>query len=289
LDDFEDSRLPLWSINLEIPVKDNTLQLLVIPDQSKSEIPEAGSTFAFTSPRIVPSAPSPGTGLTVIQKSAVKPSSGFDNADAGLRWTGFKNGWDYSLNYLYHYDDLPTLYQHRQGSTVTIDPQYERSHLMGGTFTKSFSDYTLRGELGYSTDMHFLSTDPTVANGILESDELSTVIGLDYSGISDTFISGQLFQSRILDNSQGLTRPKNDTSLTFLARRMFRNDTLEAEILWLANTHDGDGLIRPKLSYDIKDDVKAWIGADIFYGDIEGLFGQFGDKDRVLLGLEIGF
>lgn len=210
-------------------------------------------------------------------------------AQCRLRWTGFKDGWDYSLNYLYHYDDLPTLYQRRQGSTITIDPQYERSHLLGGTFTKSFSDYTLRGELGYSTDKHFLSTDFTVANGILESDELSTVIGLDYSGITDTFISGQVFHSRALDDTQGITRPKNDTTLTFLARRMFSNDTIEAEVLWLANTNDGDGLIRPKLSYDIKDDVKAWVGADVFYGDKEGLFGQFGKKDRVLLGMEIGF
>jgi len=289
LDDFEDSRLPLWSVNLEIPIKDDTLQLLLIPDQSKSELPKAGSTFAFTSPRLVPSAPPVGAGINVIQKSAKKPSDGFGNADVGLRWTGFKAGWDYSLNYFYHYNDLPTLYQRQQGNTVTIDPQYERSHLLGGTFTKSFSDYTLRGELGYSTGQHFLSQGSGATNGILESNEFSSVIGLDYSGITDTFISGQIFHSRVLDGDSGLTRPKNDTTLTLLTRRNFHNETLEAEVLWLANTNDGDGLIRPKLSYDVNDEVKVWIGADIFYGDNGGLFGQFGDKDRVLTGVEIGF
>jgi hypothetical protein len=77
--------------------------------------------------------------------------------------------------------------------------------------------------------------------------------------------------------------------MTFLARRKFLNDTLQAEMLWIVNTKDGNGLIRPKITYEVQDNVKAWVGADIFYGNRDGLFGQFGDSDRVVMGVELGF
>lgn len=38
-DDFDDSRIPLWTVNAEIPIKDFNLQLLWIPDLSYHELP----------------------------------------------------------------------------------------------------------------------------------------------------------------------------------------------------------------------------------------------------------
>jgi hypothetical protein len=113
-------------------------------------------------------------------------------------------------------------------------------------------------------------------------------LGLDWSGIQDTFLSAQLFQSWLPDFRDGITRPELDTSFTFLARRELWNETLTAEVLWIANTNDGDGLLRPKLSYDLQDNVEIWAGLDLFYGDRNGLFGQFDGNDRLLFGVEIG-
>ena len=53
--------------------------------------------------------------------------------------------------------------------------------------------------------------------------------------------------------------------------------------------NDGDGLIRPKLVYEWQDNVKTWVGADIFYGDRDGLFGQFRENDRIVIGVELGY
>jgi hypothetical protein len=66
-------------------------------------------------------------------------------------------------------------------------------------------------------------------------------------------------------------------------------DTLIAEVLVIANTNNGDGIIRPKISYEWHDNIKTWLGADIFYGDKQGVFGQFEQNDRVVIGLEISF
>jgi len=72
-----------------------------------------------------------------------------------------------------------------------------------------------------------------------------------------------------------LTRNELETTATFLVRREFLNNTLQAEVLWLAGVTDSDGLL--------------WIGADIFYGDRSGLFGEFNDNDRIVMGFELGF
>jgi hypothetical protein len=91
-------------------------------------------------------------------------------------------------------------------------------------------------------------------------------MSLDWTGIEDTFLSAQLFQSWAVDSPYGLVRDELDINLTFLARRDCLNDTLQAEVLWIVNTNDGDGLIRPKLTYKWQDNVKTWVGVDIFYG-----------------------
>jgi len=49
------------------------------------------------------------------------------------------------------------------------------------------------------------------------------------------------------------------------------------------------GLVRPKVSYEWQDDFKVWVGADVFYGDKMGLFGQFDANDRIIVGMEWGF
>lgn len=115
------------------------------------------------------------------------------------------------------------------------------------------------------------------------------VIGLDWNAPWDLFISGQLIQSWIINDAELTTRRKLDTTLTGLIRRNFLYDTLVAEVLLIANTRNGDGLIRPKISYDWRDNIKIWFGADIFYGDSNGIYGQFGQNDRVGLGLELSF
>ena len=102
LDEFEDRRIPLWSLNLEVPVGDIMAQFIWQPDQSYDQFPEAGATYAISSPRFIPSVPA-GTPITL--NTGNKPGSFFSDSDLGLRLSTFKGGWDLTLNYLYHYQD----------------------------------------------------------------------------------------------------------------------------------------------------------------------------------------
>lgn len=47
-------------------------------------------------------------------------------------------------------------------------------------------------------------------------------------------------------------------------------------------------MIRPKISYELYDNTNIWTGLDLFYGESEGLFGQFDGNDRIVFGFELG-
>ncbi len=57
----------------------------------------------------------------------------------------------------------------------------------------------------------------------------------------------------------------------------------------LQNLNDSDVMIRPNLSYNWNDTLTTWIRADIFYGKLAGLFGQFKDNNRLLLGARYSY
>lgn len=288
LDDFDDSRIPLWTVNAELPIGDSLLQLIWVPDQTYNIIPESDALYAFTSPLLIPAVPQE---TAVDLQTLDKPDRFFSDADYGMRLSSFINGWDISLNYFYHYHDNPVLFRSIELGAqpiVTITPRYERSHLLGSTFSNAFGDFVVRGEMGYSTDRYFLTDNINDKDGVIKSDELSYVIGLDWSGIEDTFISMQLFQSHLMNKSSQSVRDNVETTITFLARQDFMNETMQTEVLWLHNTNNKDGLIRPKINYEWNDDVILWLGTDIFYGDEKGLFGQFDHNDRIIIGIEWG-
>lgn len=289
LEDFDQSRIPRWTFNAERSLGNWSLQLLWLPDRTYHSLAKPGSAYAFTSPRLVPDAP---PGVVIQLENPERPTDFFADSDIGLRLTSFLGGWDISLNYLYQYYNQPALHQRLiQGPSpvVVVTPRYHRTHVMGGSFSRAFGDWVVRGELGYFSSRFFLTTDSANADGVTESPEASYVLGLDWSGIDNTFISAQLFQSWLPNHKSAYTRPELDTTLTFLARRELWNDTLTAEVLWIVNANDGDGLVRPKVSYLLKDGVKVWAGLDIFYGNKRGLFGEFNHNNRLLLGVEMGF
>jgi len=288
LDDFEDSRIPLWTVNAEIPIKALTLQLLWIPDLTYHNIPEFDATYAFESN--VPTAP---PFIPFAINDFDRPNNPLKDSDVGARLSAFVGGWDLTLNYFYHYDDTPVVRRGfgltELGFGIVAQPGYERTHLIGGTFSNAFGDLTLRGEVGYSTNKFQATENLLDRDGVVETGELAYVLGFDWFGFSETFVSLQLFQSVLTDDSDGLLRDRVETNLSLNLQRDFMNDSLIAEALWVHNINHSDGFIRPKISYEWRSDTKVWAGFDIFYGSEQGLFGQYDRRDRAVLGIEWSF
>lgn len=293
LDDFDDSRIPLWMINVEIPINDDSsLQLLWIPDTTYHELAERGSSYEITSPLRVPTPPSHHSISSVSISKIDKPDHWLKDSDFGIRYSSFYNGWDLTANYFYHYRDFAVQYQEIDQQHFSVAAEYERSHLVGITASNAFGDFTFRTEAGWYSDSYQLSTQVsqgTPRQGIKHSEEFSSVIGIDWQGLSDTIISAQWFQSSLLDYHKSIKRDRLEQTLTLLAERHFSNETWTARIQGQYSMNQKDQLWRFKLSHSLLSDVDLWLAADLFSGDDEGLYGQFDEKDRILVGFEWGF
>lgn len=286
LDDFDDSRIPLWALNAELPVGGASLQLLWIPDPSYHELPEPGASYAFTAPRFLP----PLTlGDRQVVARAERPRRLLADSDAGVRLQVYAAGFDLTLNYLFHYDDRPIFSAERRADGLTLfTPRYRRTHLVGGSASSTFGDLTVRTELGWSSDRHLSVEDPRDRDLVGRTGELSYVLGLDWFGFRDSLISFQLFQSWLLRDRAWL-RDRVDTTLTLLLRREFMHERLHLEAIWLHSLNEGDGLVRPKISFEVVNGLLVWAGFDLFYGTHRGVFGEFDDRDRATLGMRWGF
>ena len=297
LDEFADSRIPLWMLNIEVPLtyKNSdygSLQILWLPDTTYNEFAAQGTVYELTSPLLVPQQVD---GITLAGINENKPS-GASDGDMGLRYSSFYDGWDLTFNYLYHYHDNPVFYQTVVGSAtdseVTIDATYKRNNLIGATASKAFGSFTLRTEIGYSSNTYHLidnRSKPFVENqGVHESDELASVIGLDYQGIENTMLSMQWLQSTIFDYEAYLIRPQHNHILSWLYKQTFQNETWALDVLALYGLDQDDSSIQLQLSYMLESNIKLWAGADVFTGPEESLFGQFDHTDRILIGFEWG-
>jgi Protein of unknown function (DUF1302)/AMIN domain len=289
LDDFDDSRIPLWMVNVEVPLGEGGLQLLWVPDTTYHELAEADSPYFLTSPKWVPSIPT-GTGARV--DSFDKPDDILEDSDLGARYTAFLGGWDISLNYLYHYQDYPVLYQQLEAQNgvevVRITPTYKRNNLFGGTLSNAFNELTLRAELAYSTDTYH-TTDSPAHRGIRNSSEFASVMALDWQYSGDGLLSAQWFASHLPDYSRDIVRDENENTVSLLFQQSFANETWQLRVLGLYSLDDEDTLLQLKLKYWLLSNLELWVGGDIFNGTRHGTFGQFEEQSRALLGLEYGF
>lgn len=284
LDEFEDSRIALWMVNAEFSVTDDSnLQFLLIPDATYSKLADVGTPYYITSSKFRPElGDSP---LPVVVHETQRPHG---EVELGVRYRVFISGWDLTLNYLRHRQDIPVIYRSVNGGQVDVVPVYEKSQLYGATASNAFGDWVVRLEAGYGTDTYQLRTS-LQDGGIANTPEFSTVLGLDYQGFSDWFISYQWFQSALRDYDDDIVRNRNRMQHTLLIRYSLLNETLELELFTLYSDEDQDGQVRSQVAYQFSDELRVWAGVDVFYGDSDGLFGQFDDADRLLLGVEFGF
>lgn len=286
LDDFNDRRTALWSVNAEMPMGDSTLQVVWIPDTTYDDLPQRGAHYALTSPIFVPRLPQ-NTPVSFIPLE--KPNHALKESDVGLRLFTFKSGWDLTLNYAYHYSDRPVIRRSLSAQGVEITQRYERTHLFGGSFSNAFGPFALRGELGYSTDRYFLLDDNSDADGVYNSSELSTVIGLDYTGISYWFISAEIFLSTLTAYDNASIRDKTDSTITATVRRNLINETLVLEASYLHSLNNKDGLLKLSANYQYSSEIEMSAGFDLFHGDTRGAFGQFNNYDRLVVGVKVSF
>jgi len=287
LDDFEDSRIPLWSVKAEFDIKNIGVQFVWIPDNTYHITQDFDAPF-FTKSLFQ----SPPEGISTRFNKTIKPKRFIADSDIGIKLSTFTKGWDLSLNYFYYYDDLPVFYSNLQLSEtaepfISISPKFERQHLIGGTFNKVFGSSTFRGEIAYVFEQNFSSINPNAIQGIETSNVYKSAIGVDYIK-GENVISAQLFSDIITEDISPFNRGTFETNTSLLISREMMNDNFKAETIWVHNANHGDGYIRPQLSYWMNTNTQLFLKSTVFYGNRTNLFGEFKDRSRISFGMHWG-
>jgi hypothetical protein len=308
LDDFDDSRIPLWSLDVEVPVRSSLFQLVWVPDPTFHRVPGVETlgpapldAYAPTARQFRQEVPIEfGEDVDFVVLDPGHPSWDPTNWDVGGRFSTVFHGWELSVNAIYQLDDFP-VFDYVDQRLVTVPPRvllqvdaverHERQTVVGGTFNRPIGDFVIRGEFGYFIDRAFTAKYEFLPEGIpqiLHSDQIQYVIGLDWFGLKNTFVSAQVFQRFTLDYRRQMVSDRHATTVTFAAQRTFLNERLALEVIWLHGIDYVDGLVRPKVTFELFDVLDLWIGADVFYGGRNGVFGQFVDNTRLAFGFKAG-
>lgn len=294
LDDYDSSRIPLWTLNYEFSLGDHEFQFLWIPDSTTHFIPEPDRAYGLRSPFFHPVFQP--IGRPVVPAFEVPDMDG-SQGDFGFRYATFQSGWDITFNVLDKLSDFPSPFvtllindEPQPQSYQEIISTLNRNTIIGGTLSNSFGDFVLRTELAYTFNRQVISTptDPD-KNGITQGDELAYVIGLDWYGLDETMISVQYNMTDLNRFEDMPSRGKHDELMTLIYRRQFMNNEVSFKYIHEHNLKIDDGLIRISVSYDYSESINLKVEYNNFYGSEVGIFGQYNNNDHATFALEYTF
>ncbi|MEW6735127.1 MAG: DUF1302 family protein [Acidobacteriota bacterium] len=292
LEDFLDSRRPLWAIRADLPIEKGSLQLVWIPYFAPGKLPRSEDEFGLGE--------SFGLGLlgaafknlpaTQVETApSQRPGYQLSASQFGLRYSHSVRGWDVTANYFYGWEDIPTPYLKELQLFPTVKlkfaPRFDRKTILGTTAATNFGPVVFRFEAGVSLDKAAAVISPNSTTGFKKYRQFSSVVGLDYSPKSWLWLSGQYFLQFVSAPQQNLLLPRYHHLASFYLRTNFLRDTLKPELFVLTGLNQKEYLIRPKITKSIGDHWKIGLGIDLLGGNSTTPFGFFRSRDRAVIEL----
>ena len=331
LDDFEDSRIPLWSIDIKwrfMPENpSNFLEFFWTPDVEPHDMPvdflKLYKKWEFT-PWLPPIfgliQSKPWSSLVLDGPHHKKPAKSMENSDAAVRFVGQTlGGFSWTLNYLYTWDKMPTLFVDINPAIplVSATAEHTRIHTVGASFNHAVGKWVTRGELAYYINKYQYSKDETLQPIIdkleplakkllginigtlplktVKKDYLTYCLGIERNFFVDMLVSAQLIQTIITNWNDNLLQMNGspldevDNIITLMISQFFlADDQLKPQIL-VAYHDDGGWWIQPKVPWEVNDHLKLTIGANVFDGKYNDLLGQMSHTDQIFCEIKYSF
>jgi hypothetical protein len=134
---------------------------------------------------------------------------------------------------------------------------------------------------------HTFSFNPPV---IEKKNSAKYGLGFDYVR-GDTTVTGQVIQEYIFNYDKKLLFNKNgiDTMLTLSLSQMLFGGRLEAALYGSYGIEYRQFLIKPSVSYDITDNLKATLAGMVFGGENDSILGQYSNNDEIFLKVKYSY
>ncbi|AEJ61085.1 hypothetical protein Spith_0810 [Spirochaeta thermophila DSM 6578] len=212
---------------------------------------------------------------------------------AATRFTYSAGGVDLGLSYQYTFDRLPVIDTSRLATDYRVTISYDRVHLFGLEAGAAPGGFNLKGELAY-----FLTEDTAGDDPVVRNNRIAYLAGMDKDlPFGNLNVNLQVVGTVILGTSgieAGDTEYDEDGTYTTtlvnagITERLL-HDTLTIELAGAYAVEDGDYMIRPKLEYNVADDIFLTASYTWFGGDEAGYFGQFNGNSFFQVGARMAF
>lgn len=259
-------RISRWSMRLQRRIGDTRWDFALIPDSTVNQLPMDHSTFAISAPRLRAGL-APDTALPELRYD--RPSAPTVGLRVARRWGES----DVSMLVIHGPDTDPVIATRDAGVTL----EYPERLLIGTTWQRGFGDKIVRAEVAWVHNQSFNVSAPLPRYE--ERNRVLAGVGIDWDLPGTWFVNVQV----AIDQRSGanLAGVRRDEIVTMKIRRSGDNDRWLAEAELIGNLGDGDGTFRPSLRWQLSDHVQVTAGADFIWGEPNGLFGQYRDRDRV--------
>jgi len=258
---------------------------------------EALTLTVFISPFFEPDeVPLPETELSVETR---RPDHALQNTEIGIKLDKSSDEFDCSVSYYHGYDLLPTV--NSAGSVFNLG--YDRMDVLGTDFARNFGRFGFRSELAYSLPSNHESVDPNASRP-----RLFWVAGIDRTFLENLNLNLQFLlhwmpdrrdparsqdpMARGAGTLNGLIRGQEgevSPGITFRVSDLWLNDTLRAELFGVINATRGDHYLRPLVSYDVNDQIRVSLGANLYAGPVQTQYGILKSDSGAFAEVRYGF
>jgi hypothetical protein len=267
----------------------STIEFVWVPIFEPTKMPETDTIWAANMPLPV------NVNMTFnMSKKGITPS--LENSEFFFKYSLLSSAIDFEIMGGYTWDDDPTLHTSQTivNSTpqLTVSPEHHRLGVLGGSFGKDIAGiFVLRGEIAYYYQKYFLlnNIDTLTNENTDQRDYIHYLIGIDATPFWEITMSIQFIQRAILNYDDNIKDNQFDNTMTFLLRKLFLRDTLTVELFAYYGITNEDALIKPKIAYKFTDELELSIGAYIFVGNNDGLFGQYKDNNMAYIKAKLSF
>jgi hypothetical protein len=287
LPSFDIIRIPQAAVRAEYFSGDNHLELVWIPVPVFDQIGKPGADFY--------PAPLPADIVRDLEsrfRDPVEPSRRLSNGNFGVRGNTLVDGWDLAAFYYRSFSASPTFYLVPDPSSAAgfaFEPRYDRIWQAGATVSKDFDAFVLRGEGVYTHGQGYTTLDLAVPEGVVKRNTIDAIVSMEWPLPRDSRLNLQLFGRHFTGGGSGEIAIRTEGAGGSVLVSTKLTPAWEPQLMWIQGFDDQGGLIRPRLNWYPAKNTTVGFGADIFTGPQDGLFGRYGNRDRLYTELRYDF
>jgi len=267
--DIKDLRLPVSMSKVDYYMGEWNLSALLIHEVRFSKTPVYGNDFF--------------PGLSPLPSEEIPDASLGDQY--GLALNGIFSGWDLSLYGARIFQDQAYLENTTQGPRL----QHDRITMLGAATNVAIGNWLFKGEAAFLDGLHY-SID------LGDKQRLDLLVGAEYTGFSETVLSMEMVNRRILDFDDRLRQSpvygqEDEFQYVLRLNKDFKNDTLHLTgLVSMFGLGGEDGAFqRLSLKYDWSDALSSTMGLITYQNGEMAMFHNISDNDRLFCELRYSF